>query len=521
MNTDKTIELNNLKQFFDNPQDGKIYRVTAYVEKVFRREDGLNLFTIFDGGDYFKLARFIPKTVAFPEVLRGSVATFTFKAKYYEGNLEGTPLEANLVEGKQRSTFMKQMRERIASKFRPDSEELIVDSEAFRKLHSRMIHTASLIRQAVYEKRPILMTHHADCDGFSAGFLLENAIKLLLEQAHPHERFRDRLLTRIPSRSPFYDIIDATRDIGFFMTSEHRHGEKPPLVLIVDNGSTAQDVLSIQKVKLFGADVAVIDHHDPGALDDEKQSVICKEVLEHVNPHLEDLSNGYSASLLAYAIAPFIFKHSPSASAAAVGAVADKSDVPELDTVIGSSGETRDFFEELALYIDYEIHLTKSNTSYSVLHEFILGSSARKRELINLYKDMFQKQEQEVFNSVKAYARKERIGSFDLCLLDGEKTSFRGDYYSIGKLAGMTHDAVHDSDASNAMTIVYSDSILVFRVKQSDDFFDVNKLITHLQSKFPAARISGGGHAVAGSIKFLPIAFDEVFAEIENYVANL
>ncbi|MGM5481627.1 MAG: DHH family phosphoesterase [Nanobdellota archaeon] len=521
MKTDKTIELNNLKELFDNPQDGKIYRVTAYVEKTFRREDGLNLFTLFDGSEYFKLSQFIPKTVIFPEVVRGSVAEFTFKAKHYEGNLEGTPLEAKLVDDKRHTLFMKQMRTRVAEKFKPDNDDLIIDSDSFRRLKPRMINMASIIRQAVYEKRPILMTHHNDCDGFSAAFILEEAIVQLLKQAHPHERFLNKFMTRIPSRSPFYDLTDATRDIGFFITNEQRHGEKPPLVLIVDNGSTAQDVLSIQKVKLFGADVAVIDHHDPGVLDEEKQSVICKEVLEHVNPHLENLSKGYSASLLAYAIAPLVFNHTPSAEAAAAGAIADRSEVPELEKLYAVTGESRSYFSELALYIDYEIHLTRINTSYSVLRDFVLGSKARKQELINLYKDSLQKQEQEVLTSIKAYARKEHHGSFDVCLLDGEATSFRGDFYSLGKLAGMSHDHIHDSEATNAITLVYTDSIIVVRAKQLEEIFDVNKLIVHLQKKFPEARVSGGGHAVAGSIKFLPVAFDAVSQEVKKYIDTL
>ncbi|MFW5865477.1 MAG: hypothetical protein ACOCU6_00090 [Nanoarchaeota archaeon] len=515
------IRLKMIKELFDNPADGKMYTVDAYVEKVFRRDDGLNIFTVFDGTDYLKLTKFVPKTVAFPEIVRGSVVRFTFKTKYYEGNLEGTPVDALILEGSDHATFMKTFRGRLAKKFSPDRDSLIIESSSLEKLKDRFKSIASLIRQAVYEKRPILMTHHADCDGFSAGFLLETAISELISKVHPHERFADRLITRIPSRTPFYDVSDATRDIGFFMTANNRHGERPPLVLIVDNGSTLQDLLSIRKVKLFGADVAVIDHHDPGLLDENGQSKICKEVLEHVNPHLVGLSSYYSASLLSYIVSAYVIDTRPSLIPAILGAIADRSDVPELSLMIEQSGESRGYFESLALYVNYEIYLTRMNSSYSALKELVMSSPSRQKEIMNLYEDFFKRQEEDVKKSLQKYHVMERHGLYDVCLIDGEVLTFRGDYYSIGKIAGIAHDTVHSTNSKNAVTIVFSDGMFVFRAKQDMERFDVNTLITHLKERFPFARIDGGGHAAAGSVKMLPVASSDVLSEIKHYINNL
>ncbi|MGM5480643.1 MAG: DHH family phosphoesterase [Nanobdellota archaeon] len=520
--TQQTIPISTFQELYDVPDNtGKTYTITAKIERLFRRNDGLNLFTVFDGQSRFKLVKFIPKTVAFPQITDGSYARITFTTKYYEGHLEGVVQDMQLLSSEEKNSFMKKMDDFAMQKYQPESITFEFQNTPLGKLRPRMERTIFHIRKAIFEKRPILLTHHADCDGYSAGYIFEDAITKLIKKVHPNDKYALNLINRIPSRTPYYDLSDATKDIAFFKTSQSRNSSPNPLILIVDNGSTAQDILSIKKVKLFGADVITIDHHDPGRLDEQGKSVICKEVLEHVNPHLESLSKEYSASLLAYAMAPFISSEKANAFPAVVGALADRSDVVELHSLIEKTGESREYLKSVAKYVDFEIFLTRTNVSESALKELLFGPKQQRDALLSLYDEEFAQQQQEVISSVKNFSTKEVWGDYGVVLLNGEKTSFRGDYYSIGKLAGIAHDNVHDKDLKNAMTIIFSDSIIVFRVKQTKDLFDVNAVISYLKEQFPHARISGGGHSVAGSVKFLPVVFDDLMVTLKDYVSSL
>ena len=52
-----------------------------------------------------------------------------------------------------------------------------------------------------------------------------------------------------------------------------RHGQKLPLLVLLDNGSTEEDILAIMQVKIYGIEVVVIDHHFPGEVTDGRVAV--------------------------------------------------------------------------------------------------------------------------------------------------------------------------------------------------------------------------------------------------------
>jgi len=384
-----------------------------------------------------------------------------------------------------------------------------------------MVLAATLIRKAIYEKRPIIISHHADCDGFSAALQVEVAIKSIINQVHRDLRYLPTYYSRNPSRTPFYDVTDVTKDIGFFQISQEKNNVSSPLFIIIDNGSTPQDLLAIRKAKLYGAQFVVVDHHDPGTLDENGLSAVCKEVLAHVNPHLGGLSKNISASMLCYDLAHLINETSPQrADVAALGGIADKCAGEEISWLVEKSGHSKSFIEELALLVDFEIFNTKFNQAKSPLIDLITGSLDIQKSLIALYKPIMATAQAEVKLVTDHYATRASWGKFSVFLLDGQLTSLRGDYFSLGKLAGILHGS--NATIKPRITVIHGDSMLVFRVDQKEfDGFDVNKIVKELKSALPHARISGGGHAVAGSIRFVAAAKEEVLETIASLVKNL
>lgn len=518
-NTDNNaiLRVDTISDMKTSDVHGLTYELIAFVKDVFRTKDGLNIFTITDGDDDFKLVKFVPGSAAFPEVNKGSIAFFSFGRQHYEGDLQGKLYEAKLASKQESDIFKSNLDLKKLEQYKPVNKNLLFDTPSFNAMKPKLVHVATLIRQAVIEHRPIVISHHNDTDGFTAGLLLEDAIKPLIEKNYPLVKFMTNFLNRYPSRTPFYDIIDATRDISIFLQNMERADTKPPLVLIVDNGSSPQDIMAIKKVKLFGADVAVIDHHDPQGIDENGESLVCKETVGHLNPHLVGVKENLSASLLCYELSNLINElNPPNAHTALLGAVADRVEGAEVDILVDKLGTTRDSYQELSSISDYEIFQTKSFLPTSALFEFLRGN--KLVELTNLYKDILKEESEQIKSTVMHYNNSSKIGNYTVNFLDGELTTLRGEYYQIGRLSGILNDSCEDS---NSITCVYSNSFISFRARQDNPLFDVNKLIPYLQEKLPHARISGGGHAVAGSVKTLPVAMPQVLELIKEFISHL
>ncbi|MBN1175505.1 hypothetical protein JXA48_02580 [Candidatus Woesearchaeota archaeon] len=518
-NENAILRVETIEEMKNSDVHGLTYELIAYVKDVFRTEQGLNIFTIDDGEQDFKLVKFIPGSIAHPEINKGSVALFSFKRQHYEGDLQGKLEDIRQISSDQETKFKAGLNIRKLSQFKPVNTKLLFDTPAFNAMKEKLQHVATLIRQAVIEHRPIVISHHNDIDGFTSGLILEDAIEPLIKKHYPLVKFMANFLTRYPSRTPYYDIIDATKDISIFLQNMDRADTKPPLVLLVDNGSSTQDIVAINKVKLFGADVAVIDHHEPGPLDEHGKSAVCNVTVGHVNPHLVGVKENISASLLSYELANLIneFKE-PNKHPALLGGVSDRCDGPEVNQLISQLNTTRDYYEELCLVGDYEIYQTKMNLPTSALLSFLRGD--KLDELRNLYIPLLEEDRAQIKGLVKHYSTSKQLGNFKVQFLDGEKTTLRGDFYQLRAMAINLHDSAVEIE-KNLITCVYSDAFVVFRAQQENEVFDVNKLIPYLQEKLPHARLTGGGHAVAGSVKALPIAMPEVLKLIEEYISNL
>lgn len=513
------MKFKTLEELYDSQlEDEQVYEITAYVNDVFRMENGFTIVTVWNGSLSFKMSFFGKNQ--FSELQKGTVALFRFTKYIYNDALQGKIKQVIIADDVTKKIVEDEIQTNLSQKNKPVHTQVACPAQEMKKLETPLREAATLIRKALFEHRPILVTHHADCDGFSAAFQVETAIKKVLRSIHKDERALFDYYQRTPSRTPYYHVIDATKDISQFLSRQERFNLKSPLILILDNGSTSEDLLAIKKTKLFGASHVVVDHHDPGQLDEQGKSLICKEVDYHVNPFLVGLDSNVSASLLAYELARFISDDAQEHPfLAAVGAVADKSQSPITNWFISQSTHDREYLEDVALFVDYEIFQTKFMTSRSALETLLIGTIQEREDIIGLYRPLLEDQTKKVNLALQHFTQQKKWGKFDVFVVNGEEVAQRGDYFSIGKLAALVSKQ-HD-DKKPRLVIVHSTEITVFRCDQDEEIFSIHHLLPVLHKKLPFARITGGGHAVAGSLRYVFGAREDFLGVVEDFVSSL
>ena len=387
-------QIKRIKEVKDSTTSGLEYELVAQVKDMRRVPPGVNIYTISDGVEDFRLTVFTEKPT-YPKIKAGVIAKFLFKRKNYEGELQGSLIDAKLCEDEaELDRFNKLAREKYLPK-----QELL--HEAYKPLEKDLKEVAVLIKEAIHNNRPMLITHHSDTDGFCAAILLEEAIKPIIKSLHPTERYISQYYVRNASRTPYYDLVDATRDIGFFLQNTQRQNVASPLVLIVDNGSTKQDQMSIEKIALYGAEVIVLDHHTPNLPENTKG------LIAHVNPRLVGIDKSFSASMICYQLAAYLQDETPSSFMAVLGGLADKSEGVLIDWLVEKSGYARDYLENFYPYVDYEIFLNKYSFPDSPLYTLLLGPEEKRNALVELYRPGLEKQKKELLLAAKEYVKEE------------------------------------------------------------------------------------------------------------------
>ncbi len=253
----------------------------------------------------------------------------------------------------------------------PEFKGFLIESEVLEALKEDMLKVAKELKKAIYESRPVIIRHHWDADGTCGGVALEKALIDLVERVHSDSEAKYYLVKRRVSRAPFYELEDVVRDLDESLEDVERHGDKIPLVVLVDNGSGLEDVPAIRQFLLFGADVITIDHHFP---DEEVDSYL----LYHVNPYKVGGDSNYTSGVLCVEIARMIsdldMKH-----LAAISVVGDRAE-GEVEKYIELSGKSREELADIALAVEYEGFYLRFRTASQIIHE-ILGFGRQDRHV--------------------------------------------------------------------------------------------------------------------------------------------
>lgn len=270
-----------------------------------------------------------------------------------------------------------------------------------------MREAAQKIRRAILDGRSILLRHHNDADGICSGVAMEKAIVPLVEQVNPSNDAQYYYFKRSPSKAPFYELEDVVKDLSFALEDKERHGQKLPLIVLLDNGSTEEDIVALMQAKIYDVEVVVIDHHSPGDLitKEEKDGEIVggtvavdEYVDTHVNPYLvggdSQLTAGALATEVAHIINPEIkdlIKHLP--AIAALGDHAECGEVYQYLELAAEKGFTKEHLAKIAECVDFEAYFLRFMNGRGIMDTILAVDNIDKHEKMidALYKEYLKR----------------------------------------------------------------------------------------------------------------------------------
>ena len=405
-----------------------------------------------------------------------------------------------------------------------------------------MREAARKIRRAILDGRTILLRHHNDADGICAGIAMEKALIPLIKEINPSNDAEYYYFKRSPSKAPFYELEDVVKDLSYALEDQERHGQKLPLIVLLDNGSTEEDIVALMQAKIYDIEVVVIDHHFPGDLltvdemDGEiyAATVAVDEYVDtHVNPYLvggdSQLTAGALATEVAHIINPNVkqlIKHLP--AVAALGDRAECGEVYQYLELAKQKGFDKNHLAKIAECIDFESYFLRFMNGRGIMDTILAVDNIDKHEkMINaLYKEY----EKRIDNQLKAALPNIKQTQFEngiyFNMMDVEKYAHKFTFPAPGKTCGFVHDKIVKElgDDKPIVTLGHGPDFGVFRATDAVNAefgFNVNEIVANLSQCIPSAGIDGGGHECAGSIKYIEGLGEKVLYEVVLQIKSL
>ncbi|MEM1988598.1 MAG: hypothetical protein QXS41_02040 [Candidatus Woesearchaeota archaeon] len=488
----------------ENSLIGKIVFVEGIVEKIIQT-NGPTLFKIRDetGVIITKAFAGVGKR-AFQEIKEGDGVSAKIKISMYDNNIEG-----EIISMKKSDFDYDAISKRINEQSIPSKDYFSIYSSVYENMKELFISAATRIKKAIYEQRPILLRHHADCDGYSGALAIEHSIIAVMKEIYKDEKMIWTHYSRIPNRTPFYDYSEASKDVAFFLDDMIRFGNKAPLIICLDFGSSNESLLSYKKLKMFGSEIIVVDHHLSSF---EEFENVKNYVDVFINPH-EHLGNEkITAGMLGYELSLFIkehnLKHLP-----IISGFGDRSDGYEfLEYCKNFSEEELKFYKKLADVVDFEAYHLKFLEGRSYFNELLTNKEFQEKIVEEIHKVL-----EELWNEYDSIIKKNmKIIKEKPLIIMLEDISIMNDFPSPGKITGFAKDQIIKRTNRTDVVVIYVfDDGIVLR---SEDFdLEINKRVKQLQEKFPEFLVEGGGHSKAGSIRFLKIGKNKILEEVLNW----
>ncbi len=491
----------------DSSLSGKQVLIDALIDS--RRDVfGMSIFRLYDGSGFIDVKSFSKncRDLNIHDAVTARVFLKSSGSKFMGELLSFSPIPDSKLD-----MFKKLVKENEMLKTAPRTDSFTVNSQCYNNLKNKFLDAARLIKKSILESRLIILKHHADCDGYSAALSLESAIVPLIAEEQGGDSVK-YFYKRNPMKKPFYEYLDAIKDITLNFDSFSK--SKPPLVIIVDNGSSAQDLISLQKLRMYGSKIIVVDHHIPAFKNGK--FLIDDFVDVHINPHIVGFTSDITAGMLSYELANFIRDISHLVFLPALSGIGDHSSCREFDNYVNralSSGYSLDYLRKLAKVLDFEAYSLGFYEGHSIVKDFLTDKS-KQSALVDLVYPYVESLESKQEDIVKNSVVKEDIGKVKLFTLDLDSISLMSEYPPPGKISGLCFKMF--SKMPNIVVAGLSNSYLTIRT--NIDSFDVSELIRFINSRLDFGFFGGGGHPHAGTLKFAPIVKDKVFNLLKEFL---
>jgi RecJ-like exonuclease len=498
---------------------GRTVTVVAEIAQV-KQTSGPTIFTLVDDSGTENAAAFVEAGVrAYPEADLGDIVQVYGQAMMRNSQVQVEVASLAVLSGPEADAVRVRIEEALDRRAEPEDLPLLVESEVMTLLRPQMREVAKAIRKAVFVSQPILLRHHADADGICSAVAIEQAVVALIRESGGDFDADYFLFKRAPSKAPFYEIEDVTRDLDFATKDLARYGQKMPLVLLTDNGSTEEDEPAMKQAKVFGLNLVVVDHHHPDA-------VIDQYLVAHVNPYHVGGDYGITAGMLGTEVARLInpavsdaIRHLP-----AIAAVGDRSEAPERQRFLDLAADrySEDECKAMALALDYEQFWLRFNDGREIVKEILgLGPEpARHDAFVNLLVEGANQMIADQLEATMPHVQ-ERVleNGARLFLLDVEIHAHKFTFPPPGKTSGEVHDRLcRANPGAPVVTIGFGPDFAVLRSRGV--LMNIPRMVRELRTEITGGGVSGGGHLVVGSIKFVEGMRDAVLEGLIEKIAQ-
>lgn len=494
---------------------------------VVKQTSGPTLMILDDGTKTFTFKAFVkPGVRAYSEIEIGDLVSVKAVLNRRMDTIEGEVKDMKKLSENEAKSFEEDIKKLNEEKYRPVTTEFSIKSPVLEALKPRFVHVAAMIRQAVMERRPIILRHDADCDGYSSAICIEKAIINLMDDVSGGDKLLQyQNYKRAPSKAPFYEYEDAVKDMAYWLRDKVKNGAKAPLVIITDNGSTEEDILGYRQVKLYDCPIVVVDHHFPGEVKDGK-AIVDSIIDGHINPYMEGFDSNVCSGMLGYELARFIHEKTENpVMIPAMAALLDHVDGDEKDTYVKlaeKEGYSEEYMRKLGAIVYLQSHYIRFNESREFVQDIFGANKKVQESLVEMLYPEIEKMYAKVCAIGKHYSKVTDMGSFYLCEFDGEKGTARGQFPAVGLSTNQIHAMFEEDLDKPVVTMTEGSTFLTIRVGDDIKGFSVPSFCTEwIDKKIPHTGAEGGGHEHAGSIKFVEYAREEVIATFKEYLANI
>ena len=457
---------------------------------------------------------------AYPDVEVGDHVHVAGTAGSRNGGVQVEVDSLEVLDGDPARTVGERLEAAAAMHSDPVDVDPTIDWEPIDKMWSELADVAGFLRQAVLEGRPIRIRHHADGDGMCAAAPIEIALERLVQDVHEDAEAARHLLKRLPSKAPYYEMEDATRDLNYALGDQDRHGQKLPVLLMIDNGSTAEDTPAYRTLAEYDIPIVVIDHHhpDPEAVD---------EFLEaHLNPYLYDEDYRVTSGMLSVELARMIHPSMDDAldHVPAIAGLADRSKATAMEQYLdlaAEAGYDEGHLDDVVSALDYAAYMLRYDAGGAFVTD-ILGiddPAGRHDDLVALLAGRSRADTDHQLAGAEDHVTHERLANgAHLYRIDLEEFAHRFTYPPPGKTTGELHDRKVEATGEPVITVGYGPDFAVLR---SDGVrLDIPEMVADLNEELPGAGVSGGGHLVVGSLRFVSGMREPVISSLVERMAD-
>jgi RecJ-like exonuclease len=498
---------------------GRRVTVEGEVAQI-KQTSGPTIFTILDETGTENAAAFVEAGVrAYPEVELGDMVIINGEVMMRNNQLQIEVSGLSVLPEDEGEVIRRRIEAALDERAQPQDLPFLIESEVLERLKPELQKIAFHIRKAVFTAQPILLRHHADADGISAAVAVEQAVIPLIRDSGGDFDAENHLFKRAPSKAPFYEIEDVTRDLDFALKDNARFGQKMPLILMMDNGSTEEDEPSYRMARVYDLPILVVDHHHPDESTDQY-------LVAHVNPYHAGGDFGITAGMLGTELARMIYpqvesriRHIP-----AVAAVGDRSEAEERKRYLALvSGEySEEDCKNIALALDYEQFWLRFNDGREIVKDILnlTGNTDRHKKLVNLLVQEANTAISEQLSASMPHVEESLLANnARLFTLDVEIYAHRFTFPPPGKTSGEVHDILCKKHKGPVVTLGIGPDFAVIRSRGV--MMNIPQMVRELREEIVGGGVNGGGHLVVGSIKFVEGMRDIVIRELIEKISSV